>query len=246
MPLRDHFRPPVWRKASWEGFHAMWPGTIVQRLSEILPAEFTAEPRVHLGTYFEIDVCAFEEEQPEKGGFNTDVNSGGVATATYAPPQPTLTVDTDLAEQYAYEVKVYDQSRGRLLVAAIELVSPANKDRPENRRAFATKCAALLQQDVCVSIVDLVTTRNFNLYLDLLALFDRTDSTFAASPPSIYAVTCRGRKVGQRTRLESWAYPLVVGQPLPTLPLWLSEDQAVSLELEASYEETCRVLRITD
>jgi len=29
-----------------------------------------------------------------------------------------------------------------------------------------------------------------------------------------------------------------------TLPLWLSEELAVSLELEASYEETCHVLRI--
>ena len=45
MPLRDHFRPPVWRRASWEGFHGMWPATIVQQLSRELPPEFTAEPR---------------------------------------------------------------------------------------------------------------------------------------------------------------------------------------------------------
>jgi len=57
MPLRDHFRPPIWTKSSWEGFHGGWPMTIVQRLSKVLPEEFTAEPRVHLGTYFEIDVC---------------------------------------------------------------------------------------------------------------------------------------------------------------------------------------------
>jgi hypothetical protein len=25
MPLRDHFRPPVWNEASWEGFHGGWP-----------------------------------------------------------------------------------------------------------------------------------------------------------------------------------------------------------------------------
>src|SRR5262249_21817202 len=63
-------------------------------------------------------------------------------------------------------------SRGRHLVAAVEIVSPANKDRRENRRAFVTKCAALLQQGVCVSLVDLVTTRHFNLYCDLLVQFD--------------------------------------------------------------------------
>jgi hypothetical protein len=35
-------------------------------------------------------------------------------------------------------------------VAAIEIVSPANKDRPEHRRKFVAKCAALLQQGVSV------------------------------------------------------------------------------------------------
>ena len=38
--------------------------------------------------------------------------------------------------------------------------------------------------------------------------------------------------------------PLSVGSPLPALPIWLSDDLNVSLELEANYEETCRVLRI--
>jgi hypothetical protein len=126
----------------------------------------------------------------------------------------------------------------------VEIVSPANKDRPENRRAFVTKCAALLQKRVCVSIVDLVTTRQFNLYGDLLDLIDQRDPAFCPTPPPIYAATCRGRKVGQRLRLETWAYPLVVGRTLPTLPLWLGDDLAVSLDLEARYEETCRALRI--
>jgi hypothetical protein len=197
-----------------------------------------------LGTYFEIDVCAYENEEPEQRGFSSTAENGGVATATWAPPQPTLTVDADLAEQYEYEVLVFDQSRGRQLVAAVELVSPANKDRAENRRAFVTKCAALLQQGVCVSIVDLVTTRHFNLYTELLALIGRTDPAFSPDPPSVYAVTCRARKVGQKPKLEIWAHGLAVGRPLPTLPLWLTEDLAVSLDLEASYEDACRVLRI--
>jgi hypothetical protein len=33
-------------------------------------------------------------------------------------------------------------------VAAIELVSPANKDRPEQRSQFTAQCAALLRQSV--------------------------------------------------------------------------------------------------
>jgi hypothetical protein len=44
--------------------------------------------------------------------------------------------------------------------------------------------------------------------------------------------------------LETWAHPLELGRALPTLPLWLAGNLAVPLELDASYEETCRVLRI--
>jgi hypothetical protein len=50
--------------------------------------------------------------------------------------------------------------------------------------------------------------------------------------------------VDDKPTLEVWAYSLVVSQPLPTLPLWLTDELAVALELEASYEATCRVLRI--
>ena len=59
-----------------------------------------------------------------------------------------------------------------------------------------------------------------------------------------YDSSCRTRTVAHRPRLENWAYPLEVGRPLPTLPLWLDEDMVIALDLEASYEDTCRVLRI--
>ena len=131
MPLRDHFRPPVSARSSWEGFHGMWPATMVQQLVRVLPGDYTAEPRVHLGSYFEIDVCTYEDDEPKAPKVSTQESSGSVATATWAPPQPTFTANAELADQYEYEVLVYDQSRGRLLVAAVEIVSPANKDRPE-------------------------------------------------------------------------------------------------------------------
>ena len=92
--------------------------------------------------------------------------------------------------------------------------------------------------------MDLVTARQFNLYAELLELIGQADAAFGPMPPPIYAATCRGRRIGQRPRLEFWAYTLVVGAALPTLPIWLQDDLAVSLDLEASYEETCQALRI--
>ena len=242
MPLRDHFRPPVEDRHSWDELHGMWPAVIVQQLAPILPDGYVAAPRVHLGTAFEIDVSTYRQDEPEppKGPHN-----GGVAVAAWAPPKPTLTLETDLPDQDEYEVRVYDARHGRRLVAAIEIVSPSNKDRPESRRAFVAKVAALLQRDVSVSLVDIITVRQFNLYADLLDLIGRSDPMLGAEPPGLYAVTVRGRKrPGRRPLVDTWLYPLALGQPLPTLPIWLDADQGVLLDLEAGYEEACRVLRI--
>jgi hypothetical protein len=60
----------------------------------------------------------------------------------------------------------------------------------------------------------------------------------------MYAVTLRMRHEGQRRLMDNWYHELVIGRSLPTLPVWLTEAIAVSLELESSYEETCRTLRI--
>jgi hypothetical protein len=205
MPLRDHFRPPTAQVASWEAVHGGWPMVIVQSLARSLPLRYVAHPRVHLGSFAEIDVSA-------------------------------------------YEVRVYDTERNQRLVAAVELISPANKDRPEHRQAFVGKCAALLQNLVSVTIVDVVTTRDFNLYEQLLDFIGQSDPLLGAEPPAVYAVACRATKPQSKPagpwHLETWLKTLHIGQPLPTLPLWLADDFSVPLDLEASYEETCKALRI--
>jgi hypothetical protein len=247
MPLRDHFRPPVSKHSSWEGFHGGWPMTMVLQLGNVLPEGFVAEPRVHLGTYYEIDVNTFEKYDDLEPSLDADqeTTNGGVATVTWAPPAPSVVAEIEFPEQYAYEVLIFDLERERRLVAAIEIVSPANKDRPDSRHLFVAKCANLLQKGVCVSIVDLVTIRRFNLYVELLTLLGTRDRAFEPNPPPTYAATCRNHSVNGKTRLETWSSPLVVGQPLPTaLPIWLTDTLPVSLDLEASYEAACRGLRI--
>jgi hypothetical protein len=216
MPLRDHFRPPLSDRRSWEGFHGGWPMMIVNALGQKLPERYVAEPQVHLGSSIEIDVATYE----------------GGDTHSFLPA---------LDE---YNVRVYDTRSGRRLVAAVEIVSPANKDRPEHRRAFVARCAALLQNRVCVAIVDLVTTRSSNLYSDLMELIGQTDPSLADGVPPLYAVSCHSAREGDGWLLETWTHPLTLAQRLPTLPLWLAENLAVPLDLELSYEETCRILRI--
>jgi hypothetical protein len=243
VPLRDHFRPPFDNVASWEEFHGGWPMVIVQQLQKKLPAGYVAGPRVHAGSMVEIEVATYEKDSAFSGSDSAN-GDGGVATAVWAPAAPSVAVETELPDYDEYEVRIYDARRKRRLVAAIEIVSPANKDRPEHRNAFIAKCAALLRQGVAVSIVDLVTVRQFNLYAELMAFIGHNDPTLGEELAPLYAASCRWVRNGKRAILETWSHVLQVGQPLPTIPLWLSDVRVVPLDLEQSYEQACDDLRI--
>ena len=144
-------------------------------------------PRAAASGQVEIDVRTFAEHEMSAGS-----ESGGVAV--WAPPKPIATAALDFPDPDVFEVQVLSEEEGPRLVAAIELVSPANKDRPEHRRAFVAKCAALLQNRVSVMVVDLVTTRNFNLYGDLLELIGQADPTLGPSRPR-----CTSRQVSRHS-----------------------------------------------
>jgi hypothetical protein len=87
-------------------------------------------------------------------------------------------------------------------------------------------------------------TRQFNLYGELLDRIGHTDPEFGDDPATIYAAACRTKGQNGKWLVETWLHPLTLGDRLPTLPLWLADDLAVPLELESSYEETCRVLQL--
>lgn len=76
-------------------------------------------------------------------------------------------------------------------------------------------------------------------------MLDRNDPQLTPTAAGIYAVTLRTRSPNQhRSLLDVWYYPMELGQRLPTLPIWLNRDQHIMLDMELSYEETCRLLRI--
>ena len=206
MPLRDHFRTPMDLKASWEELHGGWPAVLVQHLKKQLPDGYVAAPAVHRGMQVEVDFEKHECDFPLY--LSVDME------------EPSVAVGTVLPDYDEYEVRICDAKRGRQLVAAIEIVSPANKDRPESRNAFVGKCAAMLQKGVAVSIVDLVTIRQSNLYCELMAFLGQKDPRLCDDPPSIYASSCRWGPRKKRLLLECWSHRLALGQPLPALPIF--------------------------
>ena len=240
MPLRDHFRPPTSLHSSWEEVHGQWPAMMVLRLNDKLPKRFIAVPRVHMGPFVEVDVATFENDAFVEDSFPPLTGYDGAAL--WSAPEPTATLECEVDGESEYEVRIYDAERNRTLVAAIELISPANKDRPEHRRAFVSKCVALLKREISLVIVDLITVRSFHLYRAILEELGMTGPTKADEPT--YAVALRPDMTNGRLRLDRWEHSLEIGQPLPALPLWLTCEQSIRLDLDESYEDTCRGLRI--
>lgn len=160
----------------------------------------------------------------------------------WAPPTPALSMPAVYPD--SIEVLVYGMQGGSTLVAAIELVSPGNKDRPETRRAFAAKCAAYLQQGIGLMIIDVVTSRPGNLHKELVELLD-VGQEFDAVDADLYAIAYRPIRRPNIERTDVWIAPLSLGKPLPLLPLALDKSQCIPLNLEPPYVEACQRSRLS-
>ncbi len=240
MPLLDHFHPPLSTERRWESFHSSWATRLADALTERwLPPNYIAEEHAHLGPSLEIDVATLERDAAAEGG-------GAVATVgpqVWAPPAPDGVLPSVVPD--TFEVRVLCTDTGPKLVAAIELVSPGNKDRPAERRAFAAKCAGYLFQGVSVVVVDIVTNRRANLHNEILRVMEADDALRMPPEQSLYAVAYRPLRRGQGDEVDVWRVPLAPGRPLPTLPLGLRADLAVPVDFEATYAEACLRKRLT-
>ena len=137
----------------------------------------------------------------------------------------------------------FSREAGPTLAGALELVSPANKDRPAHRDAFVSKCATYLQQGVGLVIVDVVTDRRANLHDELLARLQA--SGVAPWEAALYAVSYRPVNRAGQASLDMWQTIVrAVGHSLPTLPLWLRGHLCVPVDLDATYHRTCREQRL--
>ena len=165
-------------------------------------------------------------------------NSGGIAVAE-APPRTRrkLTLPTEpLLRRRSVAIR---HVSGHRLVALIEILSPANKDRHRHVAEFADKIAGALEAGVHVLLVDLfppgphdpegmhgAILRELNSLAepyDLPPTEPLTLASYVAEPP-----------------FEIYLEHLAVGSPLPEMPLFLTSERYVNVPLETTYQAAYR------
>ncbi len=238
MPLLDHFHEPLKPRRHWTSFHSAWATCIAFDLNRRLPEDYVAEGSAKFG--IEIDVATFRDAP---NSLSPDTN--------WQPPAPILTIPFTVATDIV-EIQVINFSGGPNLVGAIELVSPANKDRDANRDAFISKCSKYLQEGIGLIVIDIVTERKANLHN---LLMQRVGASTMPWEVDLYAVSYHpvqdrltkslGRASDEAVNsLEIWPHELKIGASLPTVPLCLKGGLSLPLDLESIYTRTCQESRL--
>lgn len=225
MPLHD------WTDdRGWDSVHPFWLAYLVEWVQPRLPDGFKAflggVPALTIGATGgrpDVSVRQWEPERP--------ATEAGTDTAVMEPDRE-VSVAIRLAPQRA----VHIDHHGRL-VAAIELVSPRNKDRADAKETYAGRYLGYLRLGVHLLLVDVLPRPRGFSFADAVTCGLGTDlpplpPPFAASYRVGEAVPV-GEDMG--TLVGVWRRPLEVGRPLPTLPLPLSVHLAVPVDLEHTY-----------
>jgi hypothetical protein len=243
VPLLDHFHTPLSDTSSWVSFLSNWATRLADALTDLVPGEFRVEEHAHHGPSVEIHVSTFKSDVGGNGPQVNGPSAALLAAPAYAPPAPPLTMPATFPD--TFEVRVFSTMSGKTLVAAIELVSPGNKDRPDERRAFAAKCASYLSEGISLIVMDIVTNRRANLHNETMRLMEAAPELSFRDDVSLYAVAYRPVRRDGRSEIDLWPTPVALGEELPTLPLRLTGDLFVPVDFEGAYREACRRRRPT-
>jgi hypothetical protein len=229
MPLHD------WKdERGWDGVHLLWLSELVRWLRPRLPDDF----RAYVGSVPTLTVestngrpnLQVRRWQPEPPGPGPEAAASllepdlqGVATFTFDPHRA-----------------IHIDHHGSL-AAAIEVVSPRNKDRREAKEAYASRYLGYLRQGVHLLLLDLLPRPVGFSFLDVLGA-----ALGLAIPgtPAPFAVSFRIGDPIPTENAESpvigvWHRALQTGQSLPVLPLILTSRQHLMIDLEQSYHAAC-------
>lgn len=235
MPLHD------WTdERGWDSVHPIWMTYLIEWLRPRLPEGYKA----FLGGVPALTVAS-GNGRPDVGvrqwGPTLPAKEAATDTAVLEPDQE-LNVSFRLDPQMAVHIDFHGQ-----LIAAIELVSPRNKDRADAKETYTNRYLGYLRLGVHLLLVDVLPRPRKFSFADTITSGLGVDlpplpSPFAAAY-RVGEVIPVGEEMG--SLLGVWRRPLEVGKPLPTLPLPLSVHQSVEIDLEQTYQRAAEQAYLT-
>jgi hypothetical protein len=229
MPLHD------WNDLTdWETVHTYWIAELGRWLKPRLPAGY----RSSLGTVPALVVAAAPVHPDVSVRRHAEASIPEPPNGPTSPPSAAcseLVPDVEAALASLDPARAVFVTRAGNLVAVIELISPRNKDSPETRRSTTDRFLGYLTHGIHPLFVDVhPRPLGFSFADDLAALVQ-----FPAPPcPAPCAVSYRVSGPAPAEGglyLGAWPRTLTVGAALPTLPLPLTRDVAVLVDLEQTY-----------
>jgi hypothetical protein len=152
------------------------------------------------------------------------------ASTSSATPEPDVEIAVAMLEE---DASVQVERAGRL-VAVVELISPRNKDRPSAREQYAARYLSYLRGGVHLLLVD-VHRRPLDFCFPQLIAADLGEPLPAPPAPSAVSYRVGAAAATGGRLLAVWQHPLGIGESLPTMPLPLTPDVAVVIDLEGTY-----------
>jgi hypothetical protein len=224
MPIHDWTQV---RANRFHDFHQSWTIAIRNALnSGRLPKGYFAMVEQRTGGP-EPDVIALELTPP-----SGQRSSGGVTTSSTKPKVRTIT---------KFERDRYARRANRLtvrhpvgnVVAVIEIVSPGNKSSRDAVRGFARKAVALLHAGIHLLIVDLFPPGRRDPQGIHKVIWDRLEDEPFTLPPD-KPLTLAAYSVG--SEITGYIENVAVGDELPEMPVFLTEDFWIPCPLESTYQ----------
>jgi hypothetical protein len=228
MPFHD------WNdRTGWEGVHHLWIAELLHWVKPRLPAGF----RAYIGSAPLLAVGA-PEGRPDVGVHRWPGQENAEADSSTSGPstEPREQIEPDVELAVATldpGTALWVEQNGRL-VAAVELVSPRNKDRPSAREAYLMRYLGYLLESVNLLMIDVHPRPVGFSFADRIA-GELSIEQAPLPPPS--AVNYRvGEPAASGGRfLAIWRRALRPGESLPSLPLSLNTHSEVLVDLERTY-----------
>jgi hypothetical protein len=221
MPIHD------WTRLEPGDFHHFHQGWVVNLTNELngglLPPEYMAMTEQVTGRPIP-DVVTLQTRIPRD-------DAGGIAVATAPPTARVIAKFEKINYAKRADRVVIRHGRGNV-VAIIEIMSPGNKDSRNAIRTFVEKAADILNQGVNLLIVDLFPPTPRDPQGIHKAIWDEFgDEPFDV--PTGKPLTVASYIGGDIP--VAYVESIGIGDPLPSLPIFLSETRYIPAPLEATY-----------